>query len=185
MDTQAATTKELYLTGSDDYSSITLGNVKDSFSFDVTIHNIGNKDQILKYLTNLNTDGVENGKFTLKPRSLATIDGNDITVKANSTATVTITVDASAFAKELQEQMPNGYYLEGFVRFVDPVDRVDVVSIPYVGFRGNFQDLAVTEKAIYSLVADGKGGHTFNTNLADHNRSVQGYLKVLKDKNAQ
>ena len=100
MDTQAATTKELYLTGSDDYSSITLGNVKDSFSFDVTIHNIGNKDQRLKYLTNLNTDGVENGKFTLKPRSLATIDGNDITVKANSTATVTITVDASTFAKE-------------------------------------------------------------------------------------
>lgn len=158
VDTQAATTKELYLTGSDDYSSITLGNVKDSFSFDVTIHNIGNKDQRLKYLTNLNTDGVENGKFTLKPRSLATIDGNDITVKANSTATVTITVDASTFAKELQEQMPNGYYLEGFVRFVDSVDGVDVVSIPYVGFRGNFQDLAVTEKAIYSLVADGKGG---------------------------
>ena len=35
------------------------------------------------------------------------------------------------------------------------------------------------------FVADGKGGHTFNTNLASHNRSVQDYLKVLKDKNAQ
>ena len=35
------------------------------------------------------------------------------------------------------------------------------------------------------FVADGKGGHTFNTNLAGHNRSVQEYLKVLKDKNAQ
>ncbi|HFZ8995913.1 TPA: cell division protein YceG [Citrobacter freundii] len=35
------------------------------------------------------------------------------------------------------------------------------------------------------FVADGKGGHTFNTNLASHNRSVQEYLKVLKEKNAQ
>jgi len=34
-------------------------------------------------------------------------------------------------------------------------------------------------------VADGKGGHTFNTNLASHNRSVQDYLKALKEKNAQ
>lgn len=32
------------------------------------------------------------------------------------------------------------------------------------------------------FVADGKGGHTFNTNLIGHNRSVQDYLKVLKEK---
>ena len=35
------------------------------------------------------------------------------------------------------------------------------------------------------FVADGKGGHTFNTNLVSHNRSVQDYLKVLKEKNGQ
>jgi len=35
------------------------------------------------------------------------------------------------------------------------------------------------------FVADGKGGHTFNTNLAGHNRSVQDYLKARKEKNAQ
>jgi len=35
------------------------------------------------------------------------------------------------------------------------------------------------------FVADGKGGHTFNTNLVSHNRSVQEYLKVLKEKNAK
>ena len=35
------------------------------------------------------------------------------------------------------------------------------------------------------FVADGKGGHTFTTNLVSHNRAVQDYLKVLKEKNAQ
>lgn len=32
------------------------------------------------------------------------------------------------------------------------------------------------------FVADGKGGHTFTTNLFSHNRAVQDYLKVLKEK---
>ena len=35
------------------------------------------------------------------------------------------------------------------------------------------------------FVADGKGGHTFTTNLVSHNRAVHDYLKVLKEKNAQ
>ena len=35
--------------------------------------------------------------------------------------------------------MPNGYFLEGFVRFVDPADDGDVVSLPFMGFKGEFQ----------------------------------------------
>lgn len=33
------------------------------------------------------------------------------------------------------------------------------------------------------FVADGKGGHTFTTNLADHNRAVQAWRLAMKDQN--
>lgn len=57
--------------------------------------------------------------------------------------------------------MPNGYYLEGFVRFVDPADGADVINIPYVGFKGEFQNLDVVETPVYNLLTDGKGGVYF------------------------
>ncbi len=69
-----------------------------------------------------------------------------------------ITVDARQFAELLTKEMPNGYYLEGFVRFLDSVDFAEVVSLPFVGFRGDFQNLAVVEDPVYKLVSDGKEG---------------------------
>nr|WP_314736850.1 S8 family serine peptidase [Streptococcus suis] len=161
IDTAAAISTGLYLTGEDGYGSITLGNVEDTFSFTVTLHNITNEDKTLNYSTQLTTDTVQNGLITLAPRLLAEIPGGKVTVKANSSTTVTINVDASSFAEELTGLMKNGYYLEGFVRFTDVADGGDIVSIPYVGFRGEFQNLAVLEEPIYNLIADGKGGFYF------------------------
>lgn len=161
IDTAAAISIGLYLTGEDGYGSITLGNVEDTFSFTVTLHNITNEDKTLNYSTQLTTDTVQNGLITLAPRLLAEIPGGKVTVKAHSSTTVTINVDASSFAEELTGLMKNGYYLEGFVRFTDVADGGDIVSIPYVGFRGEFQNLAVLEEPIYNLIADGKGGFYF------------------------
>ncbi|MEI4366342.1 S8 family serine peptidase [Streptococcus suis] len=169
IDTAAAISTGLYLTGEDGYGSITLGNVEDTFSFTVTLHNITNEDKTLNYSTQLTTDTVQNGLITLAPRLLAEIPGGKVTVKANSSITVTINVDASSFAEELTGLMKNGYYLEGFVRFTDVADGGDIVSIPYVGFRGEFQNLAVLEEPIYNLIADGKGGFYFEPVAAQPN----------------
>ncbi|HEM3473667.1 TPA: S8 family serine peptidase [Streptococcus suis] len=169
IDTAAAISTGLYLTGEDGYGSITLGNVEDTFSFTVTLHNITNEDKTLNYSTQLTTDTVQNGLITLAPRLLAEIPSGKVTVKANSSTTVTINVDASSFAEELTGLMKNGYYLEGFVRFTDVADGGDIVSIPYVGFRGEFQNLAVLEEPIYNLIADGKGGFYFEPVTAQPN----------------
>lgn len=161
VDVTAAISQGLYLTGADGYSSLTLGNVEDRFSFDVTVHNISNEDRLLNYVTELNTDTVEDGHITLVPRALQTVSGGKVLVKANSSTRLTISLDASQFAPELTSLMTNGYYLEGFVRFTDPVDGGDVVSIPYVGFRGAFQNLPVVEESIYELLAKEATGFYF------------------------
>ena len=66
----AATSTDLFVTGTNNYPSVTLGNVGDKFTFEVTIHNISDKDQTLKMIVNTNTDEVAEGKFTLRPRKL-------------------------------------------------------------------------------------------------------------------
>ncbi|WP_171300882.1 S8 family serine peptidase [Enterococcus cecorum] len=161
IDVKAATSTDLFVTGKDGYGSLTLGNVGDSFDFEVVVHNISNEDRKLNYHVYLDTDAVEEGKITLTPRQLSESTVSGLTVKANSSEVVKIHLDASSYTPELNEIMKNGYYLEGFVRFTDSVDDGDVISIPYVGFHGEFQNLPVVEEPVYSLIADGNGGFYF------------------------
>ncbi len=49
--------------------------------------------------------------------------------------------------------------------------------------KASLQAAAHPEKTNYLyFVADGKGGHTFTTNLASHNKAVQVYRQTLKEK---
>ena len=158
VDTMAATSTDLFVTGTNNYPSVTLGNVGDKFTFEVTIHNISDKDQTLKMVVNTNTDEVNEGKFTLRPRKLTETVWPEVTVKAHSTKTVTVRVDTSKFTEELSKIMPNGYFLEGFVRFVNPADDGSVIGLPFMGFKGEFQNLPAIEKPIYNLIQEGKSG---------------------------
>ena len=162
VDTAAAVSTDLYVTGENNYPSVTLGNVGDSFTFDVTVHNISDTDRTLKMLVNTDTDEVKDGKFTLRPRKLTETAWPEVTVKAHSSETVTVKVDTSKFTEELSKEMPNGYFLEGFVRFVDPADDGDVVSLPFMGFKGEFQNLPAVEKPVYDLVREGKDGFYYH-----------------------
>ncbi|MEW4354790.1 S8 family serine peptidase [Streptococcus pneumoniae] len=166
VDTHGAVSTDLYVTGTNNYASLSLGNVDSNFTLSLLLHNISDTDKTLTYVTEVNTDTVEDGHITLKPRLLEQLKGETVTVKANSSLAITVKVDASKFHDELIEQMPNGYYLEGFVRFLD-ADQKEVVSIPYVGFNGEWQNLAVLESSIYELLKDNKDGFYF-ARVDDH-----------------
>ena len=47
--------------------------------------------------------------------------------------------------------MKNGYFLEGFTFFKDSETKKEVVSAPFLGFKGAFQDLQGIEKPIYEF----------------------------------
>lgn len=157
MDVTAAALGDLYVTAKDAKSSLTLGNVTDTFEFDVTIHNLSNQDKSIHYETTLQTDQVQDGKFTLHPRLLETLDGKEtITIPANGQRTIHVSVDASKYKEELSKQMPNGYFLEGFVLVKDASSNKHLVSLPYVGFHGEYQNLRGIEKPIYEYTGSDK-----------------------------
>ena len=157
MDVTAAALGDLYVTAKDAKSSLTLGNVTDTFEFDVTIHNLSNQDKSVLYETTLQTDQVQDGKFTLHPRLLETLDGKEtLTIPANGQRTIHVAVDASKYKEELSKQMPNGYFLEGFVLVKDASTQKHLVSLPYVGFHGDYQNLRGIEKPIYEYTGSDK-----------------------------
>lgn len=99
----------------------------------MTIHNLSNQEKSVRYETTLQTDQVQDGKFTLHPRLLETLDGKEsITIPANGQRTIHVSIDASKYKEELSKQMPNGYFLEGYVLVKDAGTKQHLVSLPYV-----------------------------------------------------
>ena len=170
MDAAAAAFGDVFVTGGKGTnSSLTLGNVKDSFTFDVTVHNLSSEAKEFTYHTVVNTDQVENGRISLKMRQLLDQEGEKtIHVPAMGSVTVPISVNTSNYTSELTNQMRNGYFLEGFVFFKDAKTKKELVSLPYIGFKGNYQDLPGIEKPIYAFTGDEKPFYYYANEKAEH-----------------
>ena len=99
------------------------------------------------------------------------LTGGKLTVAANGTATFTVTIALTASGKAyLDENFPNGSYVEGFT-FLTAEDAGGVsLSVPFLGFYGDWGSLDVF---------DGDPGETQNmlgTALADIDNSGYGYF---------
>ncbi|HAT4356332.1 S8 family serine peptidase [Clostridium perfringens] len=147
---EALKCKSIIVDSKTDESKINLKEIKDN-TFELNTKIINNYDKDINYDVELvvNTDEVKDGKITLHPKNLIKRNEASITVNKNSTINQNIKVDISKFDKELKELMPNGYYVEGFLILKDKSLNTPTISIPFVGFKGNWSDIPVIEKSIY------------------------------------
>ncbi|HEY4601341.1 MAG TPA: Fn3-like domain-containing protein, partial [Cerasibacillus sp.] len=137
-------------------------------TFELTAENFTDEAVTYEVQGNAQTDAAANagdvelvtasnltGGFDLTKEGAAqvTINGEEqaeIVVPANGTTTVSVTVDVSAADEFLTtEWFTNGYWLEGFVRFVDPTDMHPDLTVPYVGFKGDWNDPPIFDKPMW------------------------------------
>lgn len=168
VDAKKASAATMYVTDKDNTSSkVHLNNVSDKFEVTVTVHNKSDKPQELYYQATVQTDKVDGKHFALAPKALYETSWQKITIPANSSKQVTVPIDASRFSKDLLTQMKNGYFLEGFVRFKQDPKKEELMSIPYIGFRGDFGNLSALEKPIYDSKDGSSYYHEANSDAKD------------------
>ncbi|MEY8461713.1 S8 family serine peptidase [Streptococcus merionis] len=155
VDAKKALAADMYLASENDEAKIHLKNVSDQFEIKVKVKNLSQQARTLTYQANVMTDKVEDGSFTLTSRALLSTTPQKLVIEANSEKTISIPVDTSRFTKELLEQMKNGYFLDGFVRFHEVGGQQDLLSIPFIGFHGDYTNLPALESSIYQS-ADGQ-----------------------------
>ncbi|VGU17801.1 C5A peptidase [Streptococcus pyogenes] len=168
VDAKKASAATMYVTDKDSTSSkVHLNNVSDTFEVTVTVHNKSDKPQELYYQATVQTDKVDGKHFALAPKALYETSWQKITIPANRSKQVTVPIDASRFSKDLLAQMKNGYFLEGFVRFKQDPKKEELMSIPYIGFRGDFGNLSALEKPIYDSKDGSSYYHEANSDAKD------------------
>ncbi|TFJ94431.1 S8 family serine peptidase [Lentibacillus salicampi] len=82
----------------------------------------------------------------------ATVNGEDVSqieIPANGETTITVSIDVSDADGQLKEFFTNGYWLEGFVTLTDPNDINPKISVPYAGFKGEWDDAPIMDKPMW------------------------------------
>ncbi|MGJ9458154.1 S8 family serine peptidase [Oceanobacillus sp. CF4.6] len=72
---------------------------------------------------------------------VGTIDGEStstVEISANGSTSFEVTIDVSEWDADLNSNFTNGYWLEGFVTLTDPTDTNPKLTVPYVGFKGEW-----------------------------------------------
>jgi lactocepin len=120
-------------------------------TFQLTAKNLTDKVATYDLSINAQTDTpLKNGtSFANMPNSVGSMNisdlvdfkvngeaRNQVVVPANGDVKINITMDASAAEKELAQYYPNGFWVEGFIQLTDPTDNNPTLSVPYVGFKG-------------------------------------------------
>ena len=176
----AATTSSVYpiVVGAPEQSrpKADLGDGTKGWHFDVTLHNLSGAEATYELSSQALSEIVEGGFFTGHSAdwrgkgvdiaySGAAVSGTDegaiITVPANGEATVGVDVKPGAdFDASVAQNTPNGTFLDGFVRFTSKTASQPDLTVPYLGFYGNWG-----KAPIFDALASEGGAHTLPSGI--------------------
>ena len=192
----AATTSSVYPTvaGAPESSrpKADLGDGTKGWHFDVTLHNLSGVEATYALNTQALSEFVEDGFFTGhssdwrgKGVDIAysgaavngTGEGATITVPASGEATVGVDVTPRAtFDSYVAQNAPNGTFLDGFVRLTSKTDGQPDLTVPYMGFYGDWGKAPIFD----ALASDG-GAHTLASGIYNGTTGQQlGYNPLVK-----
>ena len=173
VDALAATTSSVYPTvvGAPEQSrpKADLGDGTKGWHFDVTLHNLSGVEATYELSSQALSEIVEGGFFTehsadwrgrgveiaYSGAASASAEGATVTVPASGEVTVGIDVTpGSDFASYVADNTPNGTFLDGFVRFASKTESQPDLSVPYLGFYGDWGKAPIFD----ALASDG-GAH--------------------------
>lgn len=121
------------------------------YSFSFSVNNLTAEEKTFDLSAILFTQAIDGDFLSKTTASLASeavfsgsgVSGNTVTVGANGTADVNVTLTLTAEAKSALEEYVNGAYIEGYV-FVKPsganANKRVAHSIPVLGFYGSWSD---------------------------------------------
>ena len=192
----AATTSSVYPTvkGAPESSrpKADLGDGTKGWHFDVTLHNLSGVEATYALNTQALSEIVEDGFFTGhssdwrgKGVDIAysgaavsgTGEGATITVPASGEATVGVDVTPrAAFDSYVAQNAPNGTFLDGFVRLTSKTASQPDLTVPYMGFYGDWGKAPIFD----ALASDG-GAHTLASGIYNGTTGQQlGYNPLVK-----
>ena len=193
----AATTSSVYPTvkGAPEPSrpKADLGDGTKGWHFDVTLHNLSGVEATYALNTQALSEIVEDGFFTGhssdwrgKGVDIAysgaavsgTGEGATITVPASGEATVGVDVTPrAAFDSYVAQNAPNGTFLDGFVRLTSKTASQPDLTVPYMGFYGDWG-----KAPIFDALASQGGAHTLASWVYNGATGQQlGYNPLVKD----
>ena len=195
VDAVAATTSSVYPTvvGAAEQSrpKADLGDGTTGWHFAVTLHNLSDTPATYELSSQALSENVDGGYFTgsstdWRGRGVeiaysgavsATAEGATVTVPANGEATIGVDVKpGSEFAAFATANTPSGTFLDGFVRFASKTESQPDLTVPYLGFYGNWG-----KPAIFDQLASDGWGHALPSGIYNGaSGNILGYNPVIK-----
>ncbi|MFD1736824.1 S8 family serine peptidase [Bacillus salitolerans] len=148
-------------------AKVALKEVDDVITFSLKAHNFGSEEVTYRVEGNVQTDLVFSGVNQLEAQGIfkngtigedapwvgdfpISFSSETLTIPANGSKTFEVTVDLTDVIDwgnnlPLDEVFENGYFVEGFVKLVDINDTLPALTVPYVGFHGDWDDAPVLD----------------------------------------